>query len=84
MAHEAREPKLVRGKKLRVDTTVVQANIRYPTGAGLLADGIRVVTRAVKRVQVRGCRCQVPELEISEKVAPRSAAEQRVCRQKPK
>jgi len=33
--------KVVRGKKLRVDTTVVEANIHYPTDAGLLADGVR-------------------------------------------
>ncbi|MBC7348174.1 MAG: transposase, partial [Clostridia bacterium] len=44
---KAREKKVVRGKKLKVDTTVVAADIHYPTDAGLLADGVRVITRVV-------------------------------------
>jgi hypothetical protein len=31
----------VRGRKLRVDTTVVEANIHYPTDSSLLGDGAR-------------------------------------------
>lgn len=36
------------GKKLRVDTTVVEANIHYPTDATLLWDTVRTVTRLVE------------------------------------
>jgi IS5 family transposase len=43
--------KVLRGRKVRVDTTVVEADIHYPTDAQLLADGVRVVTRAVGRLQ---------------------------------
>ncbi|MCW5979995.1 MAG: ISNCY family transposase [Bryobacteraceae bacterium] len=46
----AREKKVVAGRKLRVDTTVVEANIHYPTDSGLLGDGVRVLTRAMKRI----------------------------------
>ena len=35
------------GKKLRVDTTVVETNIHYPTDATLLWDCVRVLTRLV-------------------------------------
>jgi IS5 family transposase len=35
------------GKQLRVDTTVVEANIHYPTDATLLWDTVRTVTRLV-------------------------------------
>lgn len=35
------------GKKLRVDTTVVETNIHYPTDATLLWDSVRVITRLV-------------------------------------
>jgi len=35
------------GKKLRVDTTVVETNIHYPTDATLLWDAVRTVTRLV-------------------------------------
>ena len=46
----ARERKIVRGRKLRVDTTVVEANIHYPTDSSLLGDGIRVLTRTMQRL----------------------------------
>jgi len=54
LVQHAREQKLVRCRKLRVDTTVVQAPIDYPTDIGLLADSARVVTRTVRRLQAAG------------------------------
>ena len=50
----ARERKVVRGRKLRVDTTVVPSDIHYPTDAGQLADGVRVITRLARRIQAAG------------------------------
>jgi transposase, IS5 family len=51
----AREKKIVQGRKLRVDTTVVETNIHYPTDSTLLSDGVRVLTRVMKKVtQVAG------------------------------
>src|SRR6266567_3940268 len=47
----ARERKVVRGWKLRVDTTVVETNVHYPTDSSLLADGVRVLTRTVKKLK---------------------------------
>src|SRR6266705_2743577 len=41
---------LAPGRKLRVDTTVVETNIHYPTDSSLLGDGVRVLTRVMKRV----------------------------------
>jgi IS5 family transposase len=46
----AQEKKVVEGRKMRVDTTVVEANIHYPTDSSLLGDGVRVLTRAMKRI----------------------------------
>jgi len=46
-----KESKVVRGKKLRIDTTVVESDIHYPTDTGLLNDGIRVITRAVTKLK---------------------------------
>lgn len=48
------EKKVLRGRKVRVDTTVVEADIHYPTDADLLADGVRVVTRSVKQLDQAG------------------------------
>jgi IS5 family transposase len=46
------ENKVVQGRKMRVDTTVVETNIHYPTDSSLLGDGDRVLTRLMKRVTV--------------------------------
>ena len=54
LVQQASERKLVRSRKLRVDTTVVQAPIDYPTDIGLLADSARVVTRTVRQLQAAG------------------------------
>jgi IS5 family transposase len=43
--------RIVRGRRLRVDTTVVETNIHYPTDSTLLADGVRVLTRTLKRLR---------------------------------
>jgi IS5 family transposase len=45
------EVKLTRGRKLRTDGTVVETNIHHPTDSSLLADGVRVLSRLVKRAQ---------------------------------
>jgi transposase, IS5 family len=46
----ARDKRIVQGRRLRVDTTVVETNIHYPTDSGLLGDGVRVLTRTMKRI----------------------------------
>src|SRR4249920_1518535 len=41
---------LTEGRRMRVDTTVVETNIHYPTDSGLMGDGVRVLTRAMKKI----------------------------------
>src|SRR5262252_4477435 len=45
----ARRLNVTRGRKLRVDSTVVETTIHYPSDSGLLADGVRVLSRLVRR-----------------------------------
>jgi len=45
------ERKIIRGKKLRVDTTVVESNIHHPTDASLLKDCVDAVSGVVKKVK---------------------------------
>jgi transposase, IS5 family len=47
----AQERKIIRGRKMRLDTTVVESNIHYPTDSGLLNDGARVLTRTMKKIE---------------------------------
>lgn len=46
----ARANHVVQGRRLRVDTTVVETNIHYPTDSTLLNDGVRVLTRVMKKI----------------------------------
>jgi transposase, IS5 family len=43
--------KVTRGRKLRVDTTAVETTLHHPTDGALLADGIRVLGRLVRRAK---------------------------------
>jgi len=46
----AQEKGVVSGRRMRVDTTVVETNIHYPTDSSLMGDGVRVLTRAMKKI----------------------------------
>lgn len=54
LLEKAKEEKVIRSRKVRVDTTVVEANIHYPTDAGLIADGIRKVSKEMQKAQELG------------------------------
>src|SRR5881296_3054740 len=51
----ARERGVARGRKVRIDTTVVETTIHHPTDSTLLGDGIRVLTRGLARIAAE-CR----------------------------
>jgi transposase, IS5 family len=42
---------VTRGRKLRVDSTVVETTIHYPTDSGLINDGVRVLSRLLRRTK---------------------------------
>jgi transposase, IS5 family len=46
--------KLVKTGKVRADTTVVSANVEYPTDSGLLARAVTLVGKLVKRIKGAG------------------------------
>jgi IS5 family transposase len=47
----ARSLRVTRGRKLRIDSTVVETTIHHPSDSGLLADGVRVLSRLVSRAR---------------------------------
>lgn len=47
----ARQLRVTRGRKLRVDSTVVETPVHYPTDSSLLADGVRVLGRLIRRAR---------------------------------
>src|SRR5499427_7416840 len=46
----ARAAEVVSGRRMRVDTTVVETDIHYPTDSSLMGDGVRVLTRTMKKI----------------------------------
>jgi transposase, IS5 family len=57
----AREKGAAPGHKIRIDSTVVESNVHYPSDSTLLGDGVRVLSRALKRM---ASECQVGALEV--------------------
>ena len=45
----AQAERVVQGRRMRIDTTVVETNIHYPTDSSLLGDGVRVPTRTLAK-----------------------------------
>ena len=41
---------VMEGRRMRVDTTVTETNVHYPTDSSLLGDGVRVLIRAMKKI----------------------------------
>jgi len=51
---KAASGKLLRTDKVRADTTVVEADVGYPTDSGLLAKAVGAVARSVARIKAGG------------------------------
>ena len=51
---KAAADKLLRTDKVRADTTVVDADVGYPTDSGLLARGVGTISRTVARIKTLG------------------------------
>ncbi len=47
----ARSLRVTRGRKLRVDSTVIETTIHHPTDSRLLGDGVRVLSRLLRRAK---------------------------------
>jgi IS5 family transposase len=54
LVRKATEEGLLKARKIRVDTTAIEANIHHPTDASLIYDGVRTVSRLVEQVQALG------------------------------
>ena len=78
------------GKRLRVDTTVVETNIHYPTDATLLWDSVRTITRLVEDLHdklpngVQGFTNRTRSARRRMQQIQRMTAQQRQQQQEPK
>jgi IS5 family transposase len=46
----ARDKGVTAGRRMRVDTTVVETDIHHPTDSTLMGDGVRVLTRIMRKI----------------------------------
>ena len=65
------ERKATRGQRMRVDTTVVEAPMHYPTDSGLCQDVVRVLGREMRRLVEDGVRLPFVLRNASRSVARR-------------
>src|ERR1700761_5953659 len=60
-----------RGRRMRVDTTVVEAPIHYPTDSDLCADVVRVVGRELERIEEAGAKLPFRRTDVRRSVGRR-------------
>ncbi len=70
--------KLLRTARIRADTTVIGANVAYPTDSGLLAKAVGKLVRTARRVQAAGGAAGA---KVNRPAASRGAAGSRDRRQ---
>lgn len=62
---------VTKGRRLRVDTTVVEAPIHYPTDSGLLADAVRVLSRETAKIEEAGAKLPFVRTDVRRSLARR-------------
>jgi IS5 family transposase len=70
------------GRKMRIDTTVVEAPIRHPTDSRLLEDSIRVLSRHVRRIASAGVRLLHPIRSTIRSVSRRAREIAQIAKQR--
>jgi IS5 family transposase len=62
---------VTKGRRMRIDTTVVEAPIHYPTDSGLLADAVRVLSREVGKIEKAGAKLPFVRTDVRRSLARR-------------
>ena len=75
----AQQAKVTPARKLRIDSTCVQTPIHHPTDSGLLGDGVRVLTRLIRRA--RPLLVQAPLASVRDAFRSRVRSTRRVLQQ---
>jgi IS5 family transposase len=71
VVHLAADLGVTRGEKMRVDTTVVEADVRHPTDSGLCADVVRVFLRWMRRLVEAGVKLPFRIRDVTRSVSRR-------------
>jgi IS5 family transposase len=71
---KAVEAKVLKLNRIRVDTTVVEANVAYPTDSGLLAKGVARIAATAKKLKALGLATRTPLVDRSRSARQRARA----------
>ncbi len=71
LVQRAVKKRVTRGRRMRVDTTVVEAPIHYPTDSDLCADVTRVVGRELERIEEAGAKLPFRRADVRRSVGRR-------------
>ncbi len=74
---KAVEAKVLKTNRLRADTTVIEANVAYPTDSGLLAKGVAKMAKTAKRLKAMGLATRTTAGGSDSQRAPTSPVDQR-------
>jgi transposase, IS5 family len=69
---KAAEARVLKMNRVRADTTVVEANVAYPTDSGLLSKGVAKMARAVKTIKEAGLASRTVTRDRTRQVHKRS------------
>src|SRR5215213_9595704 len=69
---KAVETKVLRTSRLRADTTVIEANVAYPTNSRLLAKGVTKMARVARRLRAEGLATRTRFVDRSRSVRARA------------
>jgi len=67
----ARSRGVTSGRRLRIDTTVVEAPIHYPTDSALCGDAVRVLSREIKKLEEAGTKLPFVRTDVRRSIARR-------------
>lgn len=68
---QATQRRVTKGRRMRVDTTVVEAPIHHPTDSALCADVVRVVGRELERIEEAGAKLPFQRRDVRRSVGRR-------------
>lgn len=67
----AKVRRVTKGRRMRIDTTVVEAPIHYPTDSALLADATRVLSREVGKLEEAGTKLPFVRTDVRRSIVRR-------------
>jgi IS5 family transposase len=68
----AAEARVLKTNRVRADTTVIEANVAYPSDSSLLAKGVAKIVRLARKIQGQGLATRTPVIDRTRSVRSRA------------